>query len=648
MTMRGMHHWRDTAVLALFFLALTSLSYSQSSSGPQPALIPPPVRAPIDQPYPGTIRVTVDATDVVHRVIGAEETIPVHPGELTLLYPQWIPGNHSPTGPISNFAGLEVSAAGKRIRWLRDRVNMYAFHIHVPSGVNVLDVKYQYLSPLRPDEGRIAFSSNILDLSWNTVLLYPAGHFSRDIEYAPGIRLPQGWRFATALEVSSQSGSLVRFKDVPLNTLVDSPLYAGVNYKREDLSTGPNNQVFLDVFADSPKDLAITPEELKLHRNLVQQAAQLFHSHHYRHYDLLFSVSDIMGGEGLEHHQSSEDSTRANYFTDWQAGVDERDLLAHEYTHSWNGKFRRPADLWTPNFNVPMQDDLLWVYEGLTQYWGYVLTARSGLRTPSETRDLIADIAADFDASRGRTWRPLVDTTNQPIISQRRPVTWVSWLRDEDYYEEGLLIWLDVDTKIRQLSSGKKSLDDFARLFYGVDNGSYVTRTYDFNDIVSALNSVEPYDWRSFLRTRVYQLAPRTPVGGITRGGYRLTYTDTPPAWLKHAYTPQSYVSFATSLGFSVKENGELGSVWWDSPAYDAGITPDMRLQAVNGKAFTLDVLRDAIRDAEKSASPIRLLVRRGNLLRTVPVDYHGGLRYPKLSRVQGTPDLLDAILAPK
>jgi predicted metalloprotease with PDZ domain len=211
-----------------------------------------------------------------------------------------------------------------------------------------------------------------------------------------------------------------------------------------------------------------------------------------------------------------------------------------------------------------------------------------------------------------------------------------------------LLIWLDVDTKIRQLSSGKKSLDDFARLFYGVDNGSYVTRTYDFNDIVSALNSVEPYDWRSFLRTRVYQLAPRTPVGGITRGGYRLTYTDTPPAWLKHAYTPQSYVSFATSLGFSVKENGELGSVWWDSPAYDAGITPDMRLQAVNGKAFTLDVLRDAIRDAEKSASPIRLLVRRGNLLRTVPVDYHGGLRYPKLSRVQGTPDLLDAILAPK
>jgi predicted metalloprotease with PDZ domain len=648
MTMRGMHHWRDTAVLALFFLALTSLSYSQSSSGPQPALIPPPVRAPIDQPYPGTIRVTVDATDVVHRVIGAEETIPVHPGELTLLYPQWIPGNHSPTGPISNFAGLEVSAAGKRIRWLRDRVNMYAFHIHVPSGVNVLDVKYQYLSPLRPDEGRIAFSSNILDLSWNTVLLYPAGHFSRDIEYAPGIRLPQGWRFATALEVSSQSGSLVRFKDVPLNTLVDSPLYAGVNYKREDLSTGPNNQVFLDVFADSPKDLAITPEELKLHRNLVQQAAQLFHSHHYRHYDLLFSVSDIMGGEGLEHHQSSEDSTRANYFTDWQAGVDERDLLAHEYTHSWNGKFRRPADLWTPNFNVPMQDDLLWVYEGLTQYWGYVLTARSGLRTPSETRDLIADIAADFDASRGRTWRPLVDTTNQPIISQRRPVTWVSWLRDEDYYEEGLLIWLDVDTKIRQLSGGKKSLDDFARVFYGVDNGSYVTRTYDFNDIVSALNSVEPYDWRSFLRTRVYQLAPRTPVGGITRGGYRLTYTDTPPAWLKHAYTPQSYVSFATSLGFSVKENGELGSVWWDSPAYDAGITPDMRLQAVNGKAFTLDVLRDAIRDAEKSASPIRLLVRRGNLLRTVPVDYHGGLRYPKLSRVQGTPDLLDAILAPK
>lgn len=646
--MQWMKRLQSVTLLAAICLALASMSYSQSSPGPQPAPLPRPIPTPVDQPCQGTIGLTVNATDVVHRVISAEETISVRQGELTLLYPAWIPGNHSPTGPIAEFAGLEVSAAGKRIPWARDRVNMYAFHIQVPEGVQSLDVKYQYLAPLRPDEGRISFSSNILDLAWNTVALYPAGYFSRDIEFAPSIQLPHGWHFATALAVSSENGSLIRFKDVPFNTLVDSPLYAGVNYKREDLSTGPNNQVSLDVFADSPKDLAITPEELKLHRNLVEQAAKLFHSHHYRHYHFLFSLSDVVGGMGLEHHQSSEDGTRANYFTDWAAGVFDRDLLAHEYTHSWNGKFRRPADLWTPNFNVPMQDDLLWVYEGLTQYWGYVLTARSGLRSAAETRDLIAMIAANFEASRGRIWRPLIDTTNQPVISQRRPVTWVSWLRDEDYYQQSLLVWLDVDTKIRQLSGGKKSLDDFARLFYGMDNGSYVTQTYDFNDLVAALNSVQPYGWRAFLRDRIYKLAPNVPEEGITQGGYRLTYSDTPPAWLKHSYTPESYVSFATSLGFSVKGTGELGSVWWDSPAFKAGITPDMRLEAVNGKAFTLDVLRNAVINAEKSASPIQLLVRRGNVLKTISVDYHGGLRYPGLSRVNAVPDLLDAILAPK
>jgi predicted metalloprotease with PDZ domain len=610
--------------------------------------MPPPIQAPVDTPYPGTISLTVDVADVAHRVIGVHETIPARPGDLTLLYPEWIPGNHSPTGPISEFADLVVTANGRTIPWVRDRVNMYAFHVKVPTNVRQLDVNFQYLAPVRANEGRISFSSNILDLAWDTVLLYPAGHFSRRIHFAPSIRLPEGWHFATALEVSSEKGSLIRFKDTTLNTLVDSPLYAGVNFKREDLSTGPNNRVYLDVFADSPRDLAITPEELKLHRNLVEQAAKLFDSHHYDHYDFLFSVSDTIGGMGLEHHQSSEDGTRANYFTDWPAGVFGRDLLAHEYTHSWNGKFRRPADLWTPNFNVPMRDDLLWVYEGLTQYYGYVLTARSGLRTPAQTRDLIARIAADFEVSRGRIWRPLVDTTNQPIISERRPVSWQSWLRDEDYYMEGLLIWLDADTKIRELSGGKKSLDDFAKLFYGIDNGSYVTRTYHFNDIVAALNDVQPYDWRIFLRKRVYELAPQTPEEGITQGGYRLTYSDTPPAWLKHAERPHSYVSFATSLGFSVKETGELGSVLWDSPAFNAGMTPDMHLTAVNGKAFSVDVLRDAIKDAEKNTSPIKLLVKRGKDFQTIQIDYHGGLRYPKLSRVEGTPDRLDNILAPK
>jgi predicted metalloprotease with PDZ domain len=490
-------------------------------------------------------------------------------------------------------------------------------------------------------------SDRIADLAWNTVILYPAGYFSRRIDFAPTLKLPVGWKFASALTVNSEQGNLLRFKETPLNTLVDSPLYAGVNFKRVDLSTDKNNQVFLDVFADKPEELAITPEQLKLHRNMVSEAAKLFASHHYHHYDFLFLLSDTVGGVGLEHHQSSEDGTRGKYFTDWAAGVYGRDLLAHEYTHSWNGKFRRPADLWTPNFNVPMRDDLLWVYEGLTQYYGFVLTARSGMRTPEQTRDLIARIAANFDISPGRKWRPLVDTTNQPTISERSPVSWVSWQRPEDYYMEGLLIWLDADTKIRELSGNKKSLDDFAKLFFGVDNGSFVTKTYTFDDLVSALNTVQPYDWATFLHRRVYELAPRTPEDGISRGGYRLTYSDTPPDWLKKAETPDAFINFSTSLGFSAKNDGELGNVWWDSPAFRAGITPDMQITAVNGEKYTTDVLKAAIVSAEKSNVPIKFLLKRGDQFQTIDVNYHGGLRYPKLDRVAGTPPRLDDILAP-
>lgn len=639
---------RKTILLIAVSLSLSLAGYSQPTAGPQPAPLPPPIVAPVDTPYTGTIQLKVNATDVAHRVLRADETIPVRPGKMTLLYPAWLPGDHAPEGPIQEFAGLKITADGKRIPWVRDRVNMYAFHIKIPSGVNSLDVRFDYLTPLEPSQGRITFSRNIIDLSWNTVLLYPAGYFSRDINFVPSVRLPEGWHFASALAVASQNGNVVDFKSTPLNTLVDSPLYAGVNYKRVNLSTGPSNQVFLNVFADSAKDLVISPKELQWHRNLTEQAQKLFHSHHYGHYDFLFSLSDTLGFQGLEHHQSSEDSISANYFTDWKAGVLNADLLAHEYTHSWNGKFRRPADLWTANFNVPMQDDLLWVYEGLTQYWGYVLTARAGLRTPAETRDLIAMIAANFAVSPGRTWRPLVDTTNQEIISQRRPVTWVSWLRDEDYYMEGLLIWLDVDTKIRELSHGAKSLDNFAQLFYGIDNGSYVTQTYTFNDIVKALNTVQPYDWASFFRKRVYELDPNVPEEGITQGGYKLTYSDTPPPWLKHALPPHGHVNFATSLGISVNAKGDIGNVWWGSPAFKAGMAPGMQITAIDGQAFTLDLLRHTIKAAEKNTAPIKLLVKRHKTYQTIEISYHEGLRYPHLTRVTSTPDRLDKILAAK
>ena len=641
--------FRRRTVAALFTaisIALTTAVYAQSPAGPQPVPLPPPIAAPADMPYPGTISLSVDITNITDRVLNVHETVPVRGREITLLYPEWLPGTHSPSNLVEKLAGLVVTANGKRVDWVRDRVNMYAFHVSVPRGVTTLEISFQCLAPLDPKHGRI--SSNFADVTWNSVLLYPAGYFSRRILFDPAIRLPEGWKFATALELGSQDGNLIHFKPTTLNTLVDSPLYAGVNYKRVDLSTSADNPVFLDLFADKPADLEITPEELQYHKNLVIEAQKLFNSHHYDHYDFLFSLSDTVGGEGLEHHQSSEDGTRANYFTDWAAGVGGRALLAHEYAHSWNGKFRRPADLWTPNFNVPMQNDLLWVYEGLTDYYGNVLTARSGMRTAEQARDVIAQIAASFDISLGRTWRPLLDTTNQPIISSHGAdrETWPSWQRSFDYYPESDLIWLDADTKLRELSNGSKSLDDFARLFFSIDNGSYITRTYTFDDLVAALNKVQPFDWTGFLRARVYNLATQTPENGITQGGYRLVYNDDQPEWLKHQDSSRG-TSFATSLGFSANKDNGVENVWWDSLAFKAGITPDMHLEAVNDQKFTVAGLREAILSAEKSKQPLKLLLKRGDEFVTVTLDYHGGLRYPHLERVEGTPGRLDAILAP-
>jgi predicted metalloprotease with PDZ domain len=646
------HRRGAAAVFAALCIALTATAHTQNSPGPQPVPLPPPIVAPADTPYPGTISLLVDATNITDRILSVHETIPIKGRDITLLYPEWLPGTHSPSNPASELAGLIVTANGKRIPWVRDRVDMYAFHVEAPKDATMLDINFQYLAPQDPKRGRI--SAKFADVTWNSVLLYPAGYFSRDIKFETAIRLPEAWQFACSLDVKSQNGNLVQFKETTLNTLVDSALYAGVNFKRLDLSTGPDNPVYLDVFADKPADLEITPEELQYHKNLVIEAQKLFNSHHYDRYDFLFSVSDIVSGKGLEHHQSSEDGSRANYFTDWGAGVAGRALLPHEYTHSWNGKFRRPADLWTPNFNVPMRNDLLWVYEGLTDYYGNVLTARSGMRAPEQARDVFAQIAAGFEISPGRTWRSLQDTTNEPIISSRfAPGTWQSWQRSYDYYPESDLIWLDADTKIRELSGGKKSLDDFAKLFFGIDNGSYITVTYTFDDIVKALNTVQPYDWAGLLRTRVYEVNPNVPENGFTQGGYRLVYNDNEPEWLKKAESVRE-VSFATSLGFSVKSDisgpdshGGIDQVWWDGLAFKAGVTPDMQLQAVNDQKYTPAVLRETILAAEKSQEPIKLLLKRGDEFVTISLDYHGGMRYPHLERVETTPDRLDAILAP-
>lgn len=412
-----------------------------SPSQPRPLPPSPPIAPPRDVPYPGVIRLAVDATDLPHAILSVHETAPVRgPGPITLLYPKWLPGSHSPTGPIDKLAGLKVSANGKPVAWKRDPGDVYAFHVDVPPGASALDLDFQFLSAVSAREGRVMMTPDLLSLQWNTVALYPAGYFSRQIRVQASVRVPDGFTLATALETAGVGQGVTTFKPTTLNTLVDLPLVAGRNFKSFDLDPGGPARVTLDVIADRPEDLTASSDQIAAHKALVQQAYKLYGSHHYDHYDFLVSLSDKLGGIGLEHHQSSEDGASPKCFLDWEKSPAGRDLLAHEYTHSWNGKFRRPAGLWTPNFNVSMRDGLLWVYEGQTEYWGFVLAARSGLLTRQQALDAIAQTAAIYDVRVGRSWRPLEDTTNDPVISMRRPPSWLSWQRSEDYYREGQLV----------------------------------------------------------------------------------------------------------------------------------------------------------------------------------------------------------------
>ena len=609
--------------------------------------VPPPQ----DTPYVGTVGLHVDASDTVQGIFRVRETIPVKAGALTLLYPQWIPGDHSPTGPIAMLAGLKLSANGKPLAWKRDEYNVYAFHLDVPTGVSTIDAEFQYLSGRTDSEG-FEITDRMMDMEWSKVALYPAGYFSRGITFAPSVTLAHGWQLGTALETASQSGDTTTFKPVTLNNLVDSPIYAGQYFKRVDLTPNGDAPVHLDIVADEPKYLEMTPEQLTVHRALATQAVKLFGSHHYDHYDFLFSLSDQLAGNGTEHHQSSENGMGADYFTAWADAAPGRDLLAHEYTHSWNGKFRRPADLWTPNFNVPMGDSLLWVYEGQTEYWGFVLTARAGMWTPQQFRDALAMTAANYERNReGFQWRTLEDTTNDATAARRSSLPYRSWQMSEDYYSGGQMMWLEVDAKLRALTHDKKSLDDFARAFFGVDNGSYVTKTYTFDDVVAALDGVAKYDWASFLHAHVDTVNPPLQ-NGLAASGWKLVYTDKESEYEKQYNSrPQSsrhIYNFAWSIGLTMNDKGEVNDVRWEGPAFKAGVSTGAAVIAVNGQTYSNEVLKDAIAAAKDSKSPIQLLLKYQGGFRTVSVDYHEGLKYPHLARVDGTPDYLGEIIAPR
>jgi predicted metalloprotease with PDZ domain len=637
--------FRRTLLSGVLFMASAAAVLSQSS-GPQPTPMPPPIAAPEDVRYPGTIRLSVDARDVQRRIFSVHETMPVTPGQpLVLLFPQWLPGSHSPTGRVDKLAGLTIRANGTRLEWRRDVVDVFAFHVDVPPAVSSIDIDFQFASPLETSQGRVVMTMEMLNLQWNLVLLYPAGYFTRQITVQPSVRLPEGWHFGTALETASTTSGVTIFKPVPLETLVDSPMFAGEFFKRFDLDANAAAPVRLNIVADRAELIDVKPEQLEAHKELVRQAYKLYGSHHYDHYDFLLALTDRMGGIGLEHHRSSEDGTVPTYFTAWDRNTDEHDLLPHEYTHSWNGKFRRPADLWTPNYNVPMRGSLLWVYEGQTEYWGYVLAARSGLLTKQQTLDALGSIAATYAHRIGREWRTLEDTTNDPIAALRRPLPWRSWARSEDYYFEGQLVWLDVDTLIREQSGDRKSLDDFASAFFGVGGSSYVPATYTFEDVVQALNAVQPYDWASFLRKRLDSHGP-APLDGIARGGYTLTYGDKPTEYFRNSELRRRVSDLMFSLGLVVSDDGRLTEVLWDGPAFKNSMTLGTQIISVNGSAFSGERLKEAIRTAQKDGTPIDLTVRNGDRYRTVTFNYRDGLRYPRLERDPSKPARLDQILA--
>jgi predicted metalloprotease with PDZ domain len=635
---------------ATALLIAASPAFAQSSglqsAGPQPAPLPAPIEAPRDVPYAGMLKISVDATDLDRRIFRIRETVPVSgPGPLTLLYPRWIPGGHTPRGDLANLAGLIVTANGKRLEWTRDTIEVAAYHIDVPDGVKQVELEFQYLTATDADQGRVVVTPEMLNIQWISLALYPAGHFTRQIKIEPSVRLPEGWGYGTALETAD---GLVTFKPVTFDVFADSPMFAGRWFKKVDLDPGGRSRVTLNVMADDPNLLDMSPKQIEAHRAMVVQADRLYGARHYDHYDMLLSLSDRLGGIGLEHQRSSENGTAPKYFTDWDKLPATRDLLPHEYTHSWNGKYRRPADLWTPNFNVPMRDSLLWVYEGQTQYWGYVLAARSGLLTRQEALDAIGATAATYDNRVGRAWRQMSDTTNDPIIASRRAIPWTSWQRSEDYYSEGQLIWLDADTLIREQSGGKKSLDDFAKAFFGVNDGDWSQLTYDFDEVVKTLNAVQPYDWAKFLKTRLESHGPGAPLDGVTRGGYRLVYTDTPTEYFKSAEARRKATDLTYSLGLVLNKDGDLTAVQWDGPAFKAGLTDGAKVIAVNGLGYDAERIKDAVQRARGAGDAVELIVKTGDRYRTVKIPYNGGLRYPRLERVAGTQDRLGEILTPR
>ncbi len=594
--------------------------------------------------YPGMIELNVDARDIDRRIQRVRERIPVSPGPLTLWYPKWIPGNHAPTGPINQMAGLVIRGNGKVLQWTRDSGDMYAFRLQVPEDVGVLDIEFQYLSPTATDQGRVAMTPNLLDLQWHRVLLYPAGFDARGIQVKPALRLPEAWRSGTALDVAKRDGDTEHYAPVSLMTLIDSPVFAGRHFQRFALDGKATQPVWLDVVAENPQALQADAKVLDAHRALVLEADKVFGARPYTRYDFLLAVSDTFTGIGLEHAQSSENGMHDGYLRGERPFTD-NDLLPHEYAHAWVGKAWRPRPTWVPHYNAPMHNDELWVYEGQTQYWAVVLAARSGLWQHDYAMAMLAQLQANYATQPGRQWRDLHDTVHQGILDfNDKPQAWADWQRAFEFYNEGTLLWLGVDARLRALSKGKVTLDDFVKRFHqGGKQGEI--RLYDRNDVMQALEAVQPGGWDDFIGQRLDARDGSAP-DGLQAAGWELHFSEQPNPVIADGEAG-GLTDLQYSLGMKVGSDGALQWVGWESPAFNAGLAKDITVVAVNNLAYSGSRLKQAITDA-KDGTPIELLVRQADTYRSVRIDYRDGLRYPHLRRIAGRADLLTKILAPR
>ena len=613
---------------------------------PMPPGEAPAIAKPRDVDYPGTIGLTVDATDIDRRIFQVVETIPVPaPGPMTLFFPKWLPGYHSPQSPLELFAGLTICVGDQVLPWRRDPVEVYAFHILAPEGVQAIEARFQFLSPTADSQGDVVVTPQMMNLHWNTVVLYPAGYYSRRIMVEPTITIPEGWTLACALDQASSDSATTTFKPVALDRLIDSPLFAGRHFRSVDLDEG--GAVRLNLFGDRADHIEASDEQLAPHKALIAEADALFGARHFDHYDFLVATSEQLGGGGVERHRSAEIVLPAGYFAQWDKNLTKRGVFAHEYVHSWNGKYRRGADSWTPSFELPIRNSLMWVYEGQTQYWGEVLAARSGLIPLDLTLQSLASTAAKYANREGGIWRPMSDTTRDPIIAGRAPQPWPCWQRSEDYYSEGALMWLDIDTLIRELTNDERSLDTFARAFFGMNPGEMETNVYTFDDVVGMLQDVAPYDWRALLVDRLESREVGVSLRGLERGGYRLAYRDTPSDWDAREDSLSNMISLRYSIGLTVGAGGMIQEVIWEFPGYHAGLTAEARIVAVNGRDFSTEELTHAVAGTA-DGRPVELIIQRAGETQTVTIEYEGGHRYPHLEAIEGARARLDEISAPR